>query len=54
MEAILERLEDVEDDLMARAFLYDFPVSYREGVEAALLAIRGVIARDVRARAPGG
>lgn len=45
MEAILERLEDVEDDLMSRAFLYDFPVAYREGVEAALTAVRAVVGR---------
>ncbi|MGH2784616.1 MAG: hypothetical protein ACRDJ1_05110 [Actinomycetota bacterium] len=45
MEAILERLEDVEDDLMSRAFLYDFPVGYREGVEAALEAVRAAVSR---------
>lgn len=46
MEAILERLEDVEDDLMSRAFLYDFPVAYRDGVEAAIEAVRAVLARQ--------
>jgi hypothetical protein len=45
MESILERLEDVEDDLMSRAFLYDVPVAYRDGVEAALTAVRAVISR---------
>ena len=45
MEVILERLEDVEDDLMSRAFLYEFPVAYREGVEAALEAVRAVLGR---------
>jgi hypothetical protein len=45
MEAILERLEDLEDDLMSRAFLYDFPVAYRDGVEAALEAVRVVVGR---------
>ena len=45
MEAIFERLEDVEDDLMSRAFLYDFPIAYREGVEAALTAVRVVLGR---------
>ena len=46
MEIILERLEDVEDDLMTRAFLYDFPAAYREGVEAALVAVKAVLARQ--------
>ena len=45
MESILERLEDVEDDLMSRAFLYDVPVAYRDGVEAALTAVRAVLSR---------
>ncbi|MGH2725640.1 MAG: hypothetical protein ACRDKS_01560 [Actinomycetota bacterium] len=49
MEAMLERLEDVEDDLMTRAFLYDFPVAYREGVEAALEAVRAVLSRATAA-----
>ena len=47
MEAILERLEDVEDDLMSRAFLYDFPDAYREGVEAALVAVRVALGRSL-------
>lgn len=45
METILERIEDVEDDLMSRAFLYDVPTAYREGVEAALIAVRAVVAK---------
>ena len=49
MEMVLERLEDVEDDLMTRAFLYDFPTAYREGVEAALTAIRAVLAKADKA-----
>jgi hypothetical protein len=47
MEMMLERLEDVEDDLMTRAFLYDAPTAYREGVEAALIAVRAVLAKAV-------
>ena len=43
---LLERLEDVEDDLMTRAFLYDFPTASREGVEAALVAVKAVLARQ--------
>ena len=45
MEMVLDRLEDVEEDLMTRAFLYDFPTAYREGVEAALTAVRVVLAK---------
>jgi len=45
MESMFERLEDVEDDLITRAFLYDFPTAYREGVEAALTAVRAVLAK---------
>lgn len=40
-----EMLEELEDDLMARAFLYDRPDAYREGVEAAITAIRAMLAR---------
>jgi hypothetical protein len=50
MESIMmERLEDIEDDLLTRAFLYDFPVAYREGVEAALTAVRVELARATAA-----
>jgi hypothetical protein len=49
MEMLLERLEDVEDDLMTRAFLYDFPTAYREGVEAALVAVKAVLAKTTAA-----
>jgi hypothetical protein len=48
---MLERLEDVEDDLNSRAFLYDFPTAYREGVEAALTAVRVVLAKAKTAAA---
>lgn len=44
MESTLEVLEEVEDDLMARSFLYDDPGVYREAVEAALVAVRAAIA----------
>lgn len=49
MEMLLERLEDVEDELITRAFLYDFPAAYREGVEAALTAVRAALARATAA-----
>ena len=40
MDETLEVLEELEDDLSARAFLYDSPSAFREGVEAALTAVR--------------
>ena len=45
MEIMLERLGDLEDDLMSRAFLYDVPVGYRDGVEATMTAVRALLAR---------
>lgn len=44
MELIAERLEDLEDDLAARAFLYSSPDAYRDGIEAAFEAVRAVLA----------
>jgi isopentenyl diphosphate isomerase/L-lactate dehydrogenase-like FMN-dependent dehydrogenase len=49
MESLLERLEDLEDDLIGRAFLYDAPSSYRDGVEAAFEAVRALLARAAAA-----
>jgi hypothetical protein len=40
-----ERLEEVEDDLASRAFLYDNPTVYREAVDAAMLAVRAMLER---------
>jgi hypothetical protein len=45
MEATLEILEELEDDLSARAFLYDDPATFREGVEAAMTAVRAMLPR---------
>lgn len=44
MDDTLEILEDLEDDLLARAFLFDHPTAYREGVEATLEALRAILA----------
>lgn len=38
-------LDDVEENLMGRAFLYEDPNSLREGVEASLEAVRAMLAR---------
>ena len=51
MEALLERLDEVEDDLSARAFLYDSPGVYREAVEAAMEAVRALVEREAASAA---
>jgi hypothetical protein len=38
-------LEEVEEDLMARSFLFANPISYRDGVGAATQAIRAMLAK---------
>lgn len=40
MDPILERVDEIEEHLLTRAFLYDDPVTYREGIHTALVAIR--------------
>lgn len=45
MYPTLEMLDDVESDLMSRAFLYDNADSFRQGVEASLEAVRALLAR---------
>jgi hypothetical protein len=42
--APIERLDSLESDVTARAFLYDHPASFREGVEAAFEALRAALA----------
>lgn len=43
MEATLDLLDDVEEELLARSFLFGDPVSYRDGVEAATQAVRLIL-----------
>lgn len=45
MEVMIERLDEMEEDLLARDYLYDAPRVYREGVEAAVEAVRATLAR---------
>jgi hypothetical protein len=45
MNTTLDMLEDAEGDLLSRAFLYNHPVSFREGVEASMEAVRALLAR---------
>lgn len=46
-----EFFEELEDDLLARSFLYDNQAAYREGVEATMAAVRAGLARAGSARA---
>ena len=45
MNTTLDMLEDAEEDLLSRAFLYNHPVSFREGVEASMEAVRALLAK---------
>lgn len=45
MESTVETLDDVEEDLMARSFLFANPLSYRDGVGAATQAFRVMLAK---------
>lgn len=40
MDTTLELLDDIEEELTARSFLFVDPISYRDGVEAATRAVR--------------
>ncbi|MBI4728541.1 MAG: hypothetical protein HY775_03450 [Acidobacteria bacterium] len=42
-ERLDELLERLEEDLEARAYLFDYPVAYREGVETAITAVRALL-----------
>lgn len=45
MDSTLEMLDGVEEELMARSFLFVDPVSYRDGVEATTQAVRAMLVR---------
>ena len=40
MEPTIDLLEEIEENVALRAFLYDDPDTYREAVEAAFAAVR--------------
>lgn len=50
METTLDMLEGVEQELLARAFLFTDPVSYRDGVGATTEAVRAMLTRSPLAR----
>jgi hypothetical protein len=37
---MIERLDEIEEDLAARAFLFDHPQTYREAIEIAFRQFR--------------
>lgn len=45
MGTTVDMLDEVEEDLMARSFLFANPISYRDGVGAATQAIRAMLAK---------
>ncbi len=45
MESTLEMLDGIEEELMARSFLFTDPVSYRDGVGATTEAVRAMVTR---------
>ena len=45
METTLEMLDGVEEEMMARSFLFANPVSYRDGVGATADAVRAMLAK---------
>jgi hypothetical protein len=44
-----DTIEDLEEDLLARAFLFDPPQTYRDAVEEVFEALRAAIARKTTA-----
>jgi hypothetical protein len=44
-QPVLELLDDLEEDLLQRAFLYDDPDTYREAVDATLVAVKATLER---------
>jgi phage regulator Rha-like protein len=40
METMIERLDEMEEDLAARAFLFDHPQTYREAIQIAFRQFR--------------
>ncbi len=44
---LIDQLEEIEEDLAARAFLFDHPTTYREAVERAMEAVRAMLEREL-------
>lgn len=48
METVIERLDEMEEDLAARAFLFDHPQTYREAIKIAFHQMRSELTGDRR------
>ena len=48
-EQLIETLEELEDDLLGRAFLFDHPTTYREAIESAMCAVRALLSAQTAA-----
>jgi hypothetical protein len=53
METTIERLDEIEEDLAARAFLFDHPDTYREAIRIAFGHLRNEVRVGVRKVALG-
>jgi hypothetical protein len=45
LESALELLDGIEEEMMARSFLFTDPISYRDGVGATTEAVRAMVTR---------
>jgi phage regulator Rha-like protein len=50
METMIDRLDEMEEDLAARAFLFDHPQTYREAIKIAFRQMRNEISSKKRNR----
>ena len=48
METTIERLDEIEEDLATRAFLFDHPDTYREAIRIAF----GQLRHELRSKGP--
>jgi phage regulator Rha-like protein len=54
MDAVIERLDEMEEDLAARAFLFDHPDTYREAIRMAFGQMRARLRVEPKERAAIG
>jgi len=50
METVIERLDEMEEDLAARAFLFDHPQTYREAITIAFRQLRAELSTTGKRR----
>jgi len=54
METTIERLDEIEEDLAARAFLFDHPQVYREAIQIAFRQVRSELSASSERRVAMG